>query len=215
MEDFDINKKIEVFAQQYPAQDLAARELIFGADDEPESIYWLHKGQVRQFIFSETGEELTLHVFEPGSFFPLMSTLKEIPNRHNYETLSESCLYRIPSNEFIKFLKQEPEILYNLSQRLLHGLNGLLLRVESISLHTASKRVASALLYLARHFGESDGESIVFHNHLTHKDIATYTGLARETTSIEIAKLEKLGIVGYKGSKLAIHKMSKLEELLN
>ena len=208
-------RKIDFFSTQFPLHHYDAREPIISAQEEPRGVFWLAEGKVRQYIFSEEGEELTVHLFEAGSFFPLLWAINKVPNRHWYESLTEVDVRIIPVDDFVEFLKGDAEILYDLSRRLLFGLNGMLLRVESLSLQNANKRVASILMYLARHFGEKQGELIVFNARLTHHDIATYTGLARETTSLEMSKLEKQGLIGYRGSTLIIKDISGLEELLS
>ncbi len=210
----NIQQKIETFANNFAPQQYAARQIIVEAEEEPGGIYWLESGQVRQYIISDEGEELTVHLFEPGSFFPLMWAMNRLPNRHTYEAVTATRLRIIPADKFIAFIEDQPDILFSLAQRLLYGLNGLLLRVESLSLQSAYKRVISILIYLARHFGTTDKEGIAIKIRLTHKDIATYAGLARETTSVEMSKLEKQHIIGYRGTTLIIYNLSTLESLL-
>jgi CRP/FNR family transcriptional regulator len=128
----------------------------------------------------------------------------------------EDVVVRIaPANEFQTFLLSQPELLFRFSQRLLHGLNGMLLRVESLSLQNAKKRVISILLYLARHFGEQQGQQLILRPYFTHQELATFIGLARETTSIEISKLEKQGLIAYQESSFVILDPARLEAELH
>lgn len=196
--------ELETFFQKYPLRHYAAGVEIIETHTEPKGAYFLASGQVRQYLISEDGDELTLHVFEPGSFFPMTWVLSGIPNRHYYEAMTAIDIRLAPAAAFNEFLRHAPELSYQFSQRLLHGLNGMLLRVESLSLQNAQKRVISSLLYIARHFGEADGRTVLLSPQFTHENIATFTGLARETVSIEISKLEKRGLLVYRGPSLVI-----------
>ena len=209
-----INQRLELFFQNYPVRRFANKSIIIEAGAEPSGVYFLESGQVRQFIISKEGEELTLHVFETGAYFPMTWVMNNIPNRHSYEAMGETLVRIAPAVDFQQFIINEPEILFHLAQRLLHGLNGMLLRVESLSLQSARVRIISILLYLGRHFGQHRGQEIIFPPGFTHRFIATFTGLARETTSVEISKLEKEGFLKYRGSSLVILDVANLEKLL-
>jgi CRP-like cAMP-binding protein len=209
-----IDQHLNAFFAKYPARPYSAGTAIIDANEDPRGAYFLVSGQVRQFIISEEGEELTLHVFEPGSFFPMMWVMNNLPNRHTYEASRDAEIRIAPAADFTEFLRQEPELLYQFSQRLLFGLNGMLMRVESLSLQSARKRVIESLLYIARHFGDAQGNEVTIRPHFTHREIATFTGLVRETTSIEISKLEKQGYLAYRGPSLVILNTDRLASLL-
>jgi len=53
---------------------------------------------------------------------------------------------------------------------------------------------------------------ILIHIPLTHRDIAMLVGMTRETVSIEIKKLERKGIIEYKGRSIFVKDLRKLKE---
>jgi len=69
--------------------------------------------------------------------------------------------------------------------------------MEHLVFSDAYRRVVSILIYIAKHFGEVRGKSVIVHHRFTQQDIATLVGVARETAGIEIARLEKKGLLEY------------------
>ena len=116
------------------------------------------------------------------------------------------------SRTFIDFVKKDPELFYELTQRLLIRFDGVLARIESMAFSNAYTKVATILLMCAKGLGESYGEQIILRVPLTHKDIATMIGITRETTSLEMKKLERKGLVKRQGKYLVLTNYEKLEE---
>lgn len=83
-------------------------------------------------------------------------------------------------------------------------------RVEHLVFSDAYRRVISVLIYVAKHFGQKDTRGIVVHHKFTHQDIATLVGVARETASIEIAKLEKKGLIEYVDHSMLFNNVKNL-----
>lgn len=75
----------------------------------------------------------------------------------------------------------------------------------------AFEKVTSSLLICAQSFGEKHGSNVVLTLPLTHRDIATLSGLTRETTCLEMKKLEKKGLIEKMGRFLVIRDVNRLE----
>ncbi len=185
-------------------------ETIITADRDPSGVFLLKSGFVRQFIITKSGQELTLHFFKPGSFFPLFWAVNNAPNRYHYQAFNKVETVLAPKAEFIAFLKKEPELLYDLSSRILYGLEGLLTRIETLSSADAKTRVIDILLFLAKHFGKKE-ETITLTEKFTHQDIANLAGTTRETVSRELEDLSRQGLISQDNQQLQIS--SKLVEL--
>lgn len=69
-------------------------------------------------------------------------------------------------------------------------------RMEYFMCNSAYLKVAAALLACAKTLGKVESDnSVVIPFPLTHRDIATMIGATRETTSLEMKKLEKQGFI--------------------
>src|SRR3989304_8080939 len=105
-------------------------------------------------------------------------------------------LTKAPKEELLAFLKANPEILMDLTTRLLVGLNGLLVRIEHLLSKDAYHKVASAVFLAGKRFGRKEGKGkVVVELPLTHQDIADLSYLTRETTSLEMKNLGKKRVV--------------------
>lgn len=208
-------KKFEEFYSQFKSRSYKKGELLIRSDDNPQGIFCLTKGYVRQYTISKAGIELTLHILRPVSYFPMVWAINGTPNVYNFEALTEVTVGRAPRDDVVNFIKDKPKIIFELMSELLEDYAETLTRVEHLVFSDAYRRVISVLLYIAKHFGEQDGIKTIVGNRFTHQDIATLVGVARETASIEMLKLEKKGLVEYKNHLIKFNNIRNLElELL-
>lgn len=206
------DNKIRSFFSKYTAGTFNKGDIIVKADDSLNKVFYLEKGFVRDYTTSKDGEELTLHIFVAGSFFPMMSAISGIKNRYYYEALSKVKVYSAPKEKVLEYLKKEPEIVFDLTDRLLQGMDKLLTRIEYLVFSRAESRVISSLLFLARHFGKKEGKKISIKYRFTHRDIASIAGVTRETTSRTLEKLQKNKIIEFKNPHLTINNLEVLRK---
>lgn len=190
-------KEFEDFYKQFKTRSYKKGEMLIRADDDPQGIFCLTKGFVRQYTISKTGFELTLHILRPITYFPMVWAVNGTPNVYYFEALTPVEVGRAPRDEVVNFIKGKPTIIFALLSELIERYAETLTRMEHLVFSDAYRRVISVLLYIASHFGEKQGKCIIVPHRFTQQDIATLVGVARETASIEIAKLEKKGLVKY------------------
>ena len=87
--------------------------------------------------------------------------------------------------------------------------------MENLLLNNASIKIAATLISCARNYGKNEGKHILINVPLTHRDIAALVGITRETTSLEIKKLEKQGYLEKKGKYLLIKNIENLNKQIN
>lgn len=202
---------LENFFEQFPSSQYKKHDTLLYAEDQPTSVFYLKSGFVRAYKISDEGEELTLMILKPNDFFPLTIGLAEMQNCYYLEAVTEVELVKAPNEKFINFLKENPDILYSLTSQVLNRFGGLLTRMEYLVVSRAYIKVASTLLMCAKAFGEKKGDGVIVKVPLTHKDIANLSGITRETTCLEMKKLEAKGLIEKFGKILIVKNMSKLE----
>jgi len=188
------------------------RQVILRPEDTPTGVYYLKKGFVRLYTVSESGEELTLIIFKSGNFFPVMWAINNRQNIEYLEAMTEAEVWRVSRETFLEFLKQHPEMQFEVTRSLLARLDGLLERIKYLVFGNAYQKVASMLVICGERFGEKKGVTTLIKLPLTHYDIANLTGLTRETTSIEIKRLERAGLILHQGRFILINNMNKLQK---
>lgn len=207
----DKTKAFETFYKQFTKRDYKKGEIIIRADDDPQGIFCLTKGYVRQYTISKTGFELTLHILKPISYFPMVWAINGAPNNYYFEALTPVEIGRAPRDQAVNFIKDKPIIISALLSELLEDYAETLTRIEHLVFSDAYRRVISVLLYIAKHFGEKSGSGIIVNHRFTQQDIATLVGVARETASIELIKLEKKGLIKHIGKSMLFESIGKLE----
>lgn len=207
----DKKKEFEEFYKHFSTRNYKKGEMLIRADDDPQGIFCLTKGYIRQYTISKTGFELTLYIHKPISYFPLVWAINGTPNVYYFEALTPVEVGRAPRDQVVNFIKDKPTLIFELMSELIEDYAESLKRIEHLVFSDAYRRVISVLLYIAKHFGEKKGNGVIIGHHFTQQDIATLTGVARETASIEIVKLEKTGLVKRVDHSILIESIHKLE----
>lgn len=209
-----VKQKLDDFFKKHKHQKYRKGEILVRADDEPIGIFYLIDGVVKRYSISPTGEELTLNIYRPVSFFPMSWAINNTFSPHYYEAMTEVEVWRAPKEEVLKFVSDKPDVLIDLLSRIYHGLEGYMMKMEYLMAGNARARLITELLIYARRFGKKDGDNIVIDLRVTEKDLASQSGIARETVSRELQKLKKMSLISFKSNQLIIKDLKKLEEQL-
>lgn len=187
-------------------------ETIYRAEDEIDSIFYLKKGYARLYSLSKNAQQLTFIIYKPGDFFPLIPTIKRTPSEYYTESMTEAELYEAPAEKFLQFIKSNSGVLFELLGRTLTRFGGVLTRMEYAIFGNAANKVAGIILICTERFGIQSLNGTLIQVPLTHQDIANLLGMARETVSIEMKKLQNAGLISYKGRSLFVKNTDALKE---
>lgn len=185
-------------------------EIIIRAGDAPPGIFYLKSGYVKVYSVSRSGEQLTLIIFKPGDIFPVSWAINNTKNEYFAETMTPAVLWRVGAEEFLDFISNKPKVLFELNRRIMERFLGLMRRMEYMVFGNAMDKVSSILLICAERFGEASRGKVIIDVGLTHNEIANLLGLSRETVSIEMKKLEKKGLISYRGRRIMINNEGRL-----
>jgi CRP/FNR family transcriptional regulator, cyclic AMP receptor protein len=203
--------KLHLFFSSYRILKYKKKDMILRANDTSSSVFLIQSGYIRVYRISEQGEELTLTILRPGDFFPLTYSLNSSPNPYYLEAITPLEFWRAPQERFMEFIRNNVDVYFELTNKIMVRMDGVLSRMEYLIFSNAYTKIAATLLACANKFGDPRGEDIVLKVPLTHKDIATLVGITRETTSLEIKKLEHDGFIGKEGKLLVVKNYKKLE----
>ncbi len=206
-----VRTKITSFFGQYRLQQYKKGEILKSFDENPKGVFCLQKGNVRCIAVSKDGIELTLNVFKPISFFPMAWVINNTTDTYAYEALTDVEVYIAPKEAVEKFLKENSDVVYDLLKRIYRGLEGYFLRMESLLSGDAYLKTIVQIVIHTKRFGVIDttGKYLV---DITHAQLASLSGLSRETITREIKKLENKKLVMYKGKQLIVLDLKNLEK---
>ncbi len=190
----------------------AKGEIITHAGQEPEGISFLVDGVVEQYDITPEGNRITVNIFRPPAFFPMSWAINKTPNTYFYIASTDVKLQRADADKTIAFLLQNPEVMLDLLSRVYRGTDALLKRLVLATSGVAASRLIFELLIEAYRFGTEIDDSRRLVNIKQHT-LAARSGLARETVSRELHKLEKAGMISLTKHGIEID-ASKLEQKL-
>lgn len=203
---------LDDFFCQYPILRYGKDQILIHADDIPSGVFYVKSGFVKMSVILKTGREMTLNIFKPGAYFPMIWAITNIPDNYYYKTITATELQRAPRDVVLDFVKKNPDALFELTKRILRGVKGLLINIEHQLSGDSYHRVIAAIILAAKRFGLKEKEGLIIKLPLTHQEIADIAGITRETVSLAMVKLEKKKIISYKGHTLLIKNLEGLNE---
>jgi CRP/FNR family cyclic AMP-dependent transcriptional regulator len=187
-------------------------QLLLLENDWGSSVYFILEGWVKIRTYNLDGKEVTLNILGKGELFGEMAPLDEVPRSTDVITLVPTVIGNMPAQDFVKLLQSEPKAGIRLAQlmaRRLRQVNRRLRLRESDSV----SRVADILLFLADGQGKKGQQGIEIPN-LPHRELSSLSGLARETVTRVLSKLERKGMIARERDILCIPDIDALERLL-
>lgn len=213
--DIKNSEELQNLFKNQPIRHYKKGEIITRADDEPQGLFYLTKGFVRQYNISCNGNELTLQILNSGRVFPIYWAIFDIAGSFYYEAMTPIETLKIDKSVWKKFMEDYPSVVVNLLKPVIQDYIDSLRRIETLVFYDAYLRVVSTILYLNNYFGSNEGNQSVIDFPFTQQDIARFAGLARETTSIEINKLLKDNSISVRNRNIVINDLNKLNSKLN
>lgn len=188
-----ITYKLNEFFSKYPLKKIPKGDMVLFADGDVPPVTFLAHGKVAQYDIAENGNKLVLTVYKPGTFFPMAHAINNLPNHYFFEATEDVEVRQAPAVEVVEFIKQNPDVMFDLLSRVYRGMDGLLGRMGQLMAGTARGLLLFELGVMKDRFGEPTPDGVFIKT--TAAQLAAQTGLARETISRELQKSADLGLL--------------------
>lgn len=207
-----MDKLTEHFSK-YELKKYPKGRLITLANQDPAGISLLVNGLVEQYDLTPEGNKLTVNVYKPPAFFPMSWAINKTPNAYFFGALTDVELKQADADETVAFLKANPDVLFDLLSRVYKGTDALLRRLMLAASGIAASRLIFELLIETYRFGIINDDGTVS---VTVKQsvLAARSGLARETVSRELHKLEKENLIFRSKQEITVN-LKSLEQKLD
>jgi CRP/FNR family transcriptional regulator len=213
-----VSRYYEAFLERHPVKSFKKGEIIIFQGEAPRVAYVVKSGTVKAYNLSVNGDEKPVTFCDVGSIFPDSWVYGKMPSAvYYYEAFTpEVQLYTIEREEYLKFVKRHPEILYRELEHSVIDRLGKSMRLNALQHSRASDKLLYTLHYLALSHGRQVApRRIAITLDLTHQDFANLTGLTRETAATELNKLKHEGVISYDKHKPYTLDLGRLTRLLN
>lgn len=206
-------KKIKNFFDKGRTVVYKKRHTFLNAGDVPQGVHFIKKGYVRLYSVSPSGKEITLVIYEPGDFFPVVWGLQgKSASIYYFETFTSVELQRVQWKDFNQFVQENLDVFKLLVDHILIRFQTSLKRMEYLVFGNSRAKVSSVFMTLAERFGVKKAGAILIPFPMAHRDISTLAGLTRETTSYEISALKKSGTLVQKRGYFTVRDLAALKK---
>ncbi len=204
---------VETALTHFVSRTHPANQVILLENDWGGSVYFIIEGWVKIRTYNMEGKEVTLNIIGKGELFGEMAALDEVPRSTDVITLTPTTIGSMPAQDFVHLVETEPLAGVRLAQlmaRRLRQVNRRLRLRESDS----QSRVADTLLFLAEGQGKKRQAGTEIPN-LPHRELSSLSGLARETVTRVLTKLEKKGLIKREVETICIPDVTALEGMIS
>ena len=189
-----------------------ANQVLLLENDWGGSVYFILEGWVKIRTYNLDGKEVTLNILGRGEIFGEMAAMDKMPRSTDAITLTKTLIGRIPAEDFVNLINTEPMAGVRLVQLMAKRLRQVNRRLQLREASSIS-RVADAILFLVEGQG-TEGEQGTEIPNLPHREISSLSGLARETVTRVLTKLEKKGLIQRDADSMRIPDLPALEETI-
>ena len=210
----DTRKKLMEFFSKFPLKKFKKGQVLFEPNDDFGGIYFVKTGYLRVYDVNKEGKESGIQLFKPLYFLSLISAKTGIKNRHYIEALTPVEVWMVSKEDFEKHVKADPELYQDVCQALMEKFLDLTSYISQLVSGDAYTKVAGLIYSLAGEYGISKNKQVTIKFKITHKLIATLTGLTRETVTLQMLKLEKDGLIDNDRRQIVVQDMKVLKKAL-
>ena len=189
-----------------------ANQVLLLENDWGGSVYFILEGWVKIRTYNLDGKEVTLNIIGRGEIFGEMAAMDKMPRSTDAITLTKTLIGRIPAEDFVNLITTEPMAGVQLVQLMAKRLRQVNRRLQLREASSVS-RVADAILFLIEGQG-TEGEQGTEIPNLPHREISSLSGLARETVTRVLTKLEKKGLIQRNADSMHIPDVPALEDTI-
>jgi CRP-like cAMP-binding protein len=210
---------LRTFLERHHTRTFKKGEIIIFQGEAPRYAYVVKEGTVKAYNLSVDGDEKPVAFYSADTVFPAPWVYGKMPNAiYYYEAFTPTVeVYSIERAEFVEFIKNRPELLYQELERALSDQLGGSMRLNALQHSKASDKLIYTLHYLALTHGKPgrNQKKVEITLDLKHQDFANLTGLTRETAATELNKLKRQGIIDYGKGKPYCLDIKQLVQALN
>lgn len=190
-------------------------EFIIHPGETPGGVFFIESGLVKAYDISKYGEENLLIIRKAHEIFPLIWALTGQERSIIYQTLEETVIWRISREDYLASIKRDNTLLLPMLEITLEMYRLHSEHILNLEYRTVRERLISFLLTTADRFGKtSDDGTILLDVPLRQQDIASTINATRETTSRELVRLERLGLVKSNHGRICLLDPVKLRAAL-
>jgi CRP-like cAMP-binding protein len=188
-------------------------EHIFNEGEDAHSFFLLLTGHVRAIKATSSGQQVVIRYVAPGEVFGIAEALGLQQYPATTEAVVDSVVLLWPSAIWSRLVKKYPLLARNALQTVGGRLRDAHERVIEISTEQAERRVAHALLRLAKQTGRKLQAGIEIDFPISRQDVAEMTGTTLHTVSRILSAWEQAGLIESGRRRILLRDLERLNRI--
>lgn len=164
-------------------------EIVLLEEDTPHYLYIIYSGKVKVVNTTFEGKEQILAIHKKGDFFGEMSLLDKKTSPATVIAMEDSYIGLLSKNNFENYFLNDNRLLTQIISILCGRLRDAWLMLRVLGYKEAEEKIRAVLKLISISYGIKNGRGTLITIRLSHKDIASYASLSRETVTRLIDKL--------------------------
>jgi len=174
---------------------LQRRELLFSQGDAAEELAVVLEGRLKLTQVTAEGQEVIVRYIGPGEMCAAVALFPGQDYPATAEAVGDTNVIAWPRRSLDELAREHPQLALNVLRLLTERMGELSDRLRELATERVARRVAHALLRLARKAGRRTDRGVEIDIPLTREDIARLSGTTLFTVSRLMADWEEAGIV--------------------
>lgn len=171
------------------------REALFHQGDAAEEFAVVLEGRLKLTQVTAEGQEVIVRYVGPGEMCAVVALFPGQEYPATAEAVGDTSIIAWPSRTLEDLMRAHPQLALNVLRILSERMGELSDRLRELATERVARRVAHALLRLARKAGQRTERGVEIDIPLTREDIARLTGTTLFTVSRLLSEWEAAGIV--------------------
>lgn len=195
------------FVKQFPRREFKKGELVMSEGDISETLLAIVSGFISVTSVDDAGDERLLWIAGRYDIAPTERLFsRHSPLQFFYTALSDGIAYQINKADFLNYAKTDLTMMTEVAMNMSSHYDDLLARINTVEQTNIRGKLIATLHYLAQRFSADDTVDLYLLGlRLTHQDIAKMIGSTRETTSLELQRLQRDGYISYDRTRFIVH----------
>lgn len=192
---------------------LAVGESLFLQGDPVEALYVVESGRLKLSQVTPEGEEVVVRTAGEGAILAGVAVLgkRVLPVTGVAVTAARVLVW--PRERAQELASRHPQLRDNVLQTIADRMQESLSRIRELSTESAGRRVARALLRLAREHGRPEGGRVPIDHRLGRQELADLAGTSMFTASRLLALWAREGILEVGRQRVVVRRIAELERL--
>ena len=186
-------------------------EFIYMPGDRAECVYILKHGRVKLSVLSESGKEIAIDIIQPGEIFGEFALVDESQRSNMTQALDDVLMWVFSKHDFTKLLTSLPMLALSYIKLVGDRRRRMEKKLSDITSKPVSGRICELLHELSTGSAEFESAATDYIVPLTHQDVASLIGAARQTTTTVLNDLERRGIIELGRGWIRVKRLKELQ----